>query len=111
MPIRAGDLREAVTVQVATEQTNDYGESTLTWSDMTNRRAAIRGLRVDEMMMAQMPYTVATHEVEFRYVAGLTPGMRLIWSSRTPARTLDVIQVTEDGNREAHRLICKEQVS
>lgn len=109
--IRAGDLRESVTVQVAVEQTNDYGESTLTWSDMTKRRAAIRGLRVDEMMMAQMPYTVATHEVELRYVSGLKTGMRLIWDSRTPARTLDIIQVTEDNNREAHRLICKEQVS
>jgi SPP1 family predicted phage head-tail adaptor len=111
MPIRAGDLREAVTVQVATEQTNDYGESTLMWSEFTKRRAAIRGLRTNEMMSAQEPYTVATHEVEFRYVAGLTAGMRLIWDSRTPSRTLDIIQVAEDNNREAHRLICKEQVS
>lgn len=109
--IRAGDLRESVTIQVATEQTNDYGESTLTWSDMTNRRAAVRGLRTDEVMSAQEPYTVATHEVEFRYVHGLKAGMRLIWSSRTPPRTLDIIQVTEENNREAHRLICKEQVS
>jgi SPP1 family predicted phage head-tail adaptor len=111
MPIRAGDLREAVTVQVATEQTNDYGEATLTWSDFATRRAAIRGLRVDEVMSAQGPYTVATHEVEFRYVPGLQAGMRLIWRSRTPARTLDVIQITEDTSREGQRLVCKEQVS
>lgn len=109
--IRAGDLRESVTIQVAVEQTNDYGESTLTWSDMTKRRAAIRGLRVDETMSAQGPYTVATHEVEFRYVDGLKTGMRLVWNSRSPARTLDIIQVTEDNNRESHRLVCKEQVS
>lgn len=111
MPIRAGDLRESVTVQVATEQTNDYGEATLTWADFASRRAAIRGLRVDEVMSAQGPYTVATHEVEFRYVAGLQAGMRLVWNSRTPARTLDVIQITEDVNREGQRLVCKEQVS
>jgi SPP1 family predicted phage head-tail adaptor len=111
MALRAGDLRESVTIQVATEQTNDYGEATLTWSDFASRRASIRGLRVDEMMSAQGPYTVATHDVEFRYVPGLTAGMRLIWNSRTPARTLDVIQVTEGVNRESHRLVCKEQVS
>ena len=111
MPLRAGDLRESVTVQVAAEQTNDYGEATLTWSDFATRRAAVRNLRVDEMMSAQGPYTVATHEVEFRYVPGLKAGMRLTWSSRTPARTLDVIQITEDVNRESQRLVCKEQVS
>lgn len=111
MPIRAGDLRESVTVQVATEQTNDYGESTLTWSDYAKRRAAVRGLRTDELMSAQGPYTVATHEVEFRYVPGLQAGMRLVWDSRSPARTLDVIQITEDASREGHRLVCKEQVS
>ena len=108
--IRAGDLRESVTIQVATEHTNDYGEATLTWSDVTKRRAAIRGLRVDEVMSAQEPYTVATHEVEFRYVQSLTAGMRLIWNSRTPARTLDIIQVTEQNNRESQKLVCKEQV-
>ena len=111
MPIRAGDLRESVTVQVATEQTNDYGEAALAWSDFAARRASIRGMRIDEVMSAQQPYTVATHEVEFRYVPGLKAGMRLVWTSRTPARTLDVIQITEEANREGQRLVCKEQVS
>lgn len=111
MPLRAGDLRESVTIQVATEATNDFGEVNLTWADFGRRRAAIRGLRTDEVMSAQQPYTVATHEVEFRYVPGLKAAMRLIWDSRTPSRTLDILQVTEDANREGHRLICKEQVS
>jgi SPP1 family predicted phage head-tail adaptor len=111
MPIRAGDLRESVTVQVSTEQTNDYGEATLSWADFATRRAAIRSLRVDEVMSAQQPYTVATYEVEFRYVPGLKAGMRLVWNSRAPARTLDVTQITEDANREGQRLVCREQVS
>lgn len=109
--LRAGDLRESVTIEVASEQTNSYGESTMTWSRYAKRRAAIRGLRVDEVMSAQGPYTVATHEVEFRYVPGLTADMRVIWDSRTPERTLDVISVSEMNNRESHKLVCKEQVS
>lgn len=109
--IRAGDLRESVTVEIATEATNAYGESTMTWAPFAKRRAAIRNLRVDELMSAQGPYTVATHDVELRYVSGLNAGMRLVWDSRTPARTLDIISVSEMNNREYHKLVCKEQVS
>lgn len=110
MAIRAGDLRESVVVEFATEATNSYGESTLTWSPVANRRAAIRGLRTDELLSAQEPYAVATHEVEFRYLAELKTGMRLIWISRTPNRTLDIISITEQGNRESQKVVCKEQV-
>lgn len=109
--LRSGDLRESVVIESPVEQTNSYGESTLTWAPLTRRRAAIRGLRTDELMRAQGPYTVATHEVEFRYVPELTTAMRLVWSSRTPARVLDIVSVTEQDNRTSHRLVCKEQVS
>jgi SPP1 family predicted phage head-tail adaptor len=109
--LRAGDLRESVVVEIATESTNSYGEYTLSWAPLANRRAAVRGLRTDEVMSAQDPYTVATHEVEFRYLASLKASMRLVWVSRTPSRVLDIISITEQGNRESQRLVCKEQVS
>lgn len=108
--LRAGDLRESVTIEAPSEQTNAYGESILTWAPVMNRRAAVRGLRTDELMSAQGLYNVATHEVEFRYAPGLSPEMRLVWNSRTPARVLDIVSVTEQNNRESHRLVCKEQV-
>lgn len=110
MSLRAGELRESVVIEVASEATNSYGESTLSWSPLVARRAAIRGLRVDEVMSAQEPYSVATHEVEMRYVPQLKTSMRLIWKSRTPNRTLDIISITEQGNRESQRVVCKEQV-
>lgn len=109
-PLRAGDLRESVVIESPVEATNAYGESTLTWSPIDSRRASIRSLRTDELMSAQGPYEVATHEVEFRYVPMLSTSMRLRWVSRTPPRTLDIISATEQGNRESHRLVCKEQV-
>jgi head-tail adaptor len=109
-PLRAGDLRELVVIEEPTETLNDYGETAATWSQKARRRAAVRGLKIDELMSAQGPYTVATHEVEFRYVPGLTNAMRLVWSSRSPARILDIVSVTEVNNREYHRLVVKEQV-
>lgn len=110
MAIRAGELRESVVIEAPAESTNSFGEATLSWSPLVRRRAAVRGLRTDEVMSAQEPYTVATHEVEFRYVPELKASMRLIWESRTPSRVLDILSITEQGNRESQRLVCKEQV-
>lgn len=106
--IRAGELRESVVIESPTETTNDFGEATLTWAPLARRRASVRGMRTDELMSAQGPYTVATHEVVFRYVPGLNTGMRLVWESRSPSRVLDILSVTEENNREAQTLVCKE---
>jgi SPP1 family predicted phage head-tail adaptor len=111
MSMKAGDLREAVTIQVATQATNSYGESTATWTNFANRRAAVEGLTASEAMLTQELATIATHTVRFRYVPGLTSGMRIQWTSRTPARTLDIVSITERNNREEHSVICKERVT
>ena len=111
MSMMAGDLREAVTIQVATQATNAYGESTATWATFANRRAAVEGLTASEAMLSQELATVATHTVRFRYVPGLTSSMRIQWTSRTPARTLDIVSITEKNNREEHSVICKERVT
>jgi len=111
MTLRAGDLREAITVEVATQATNAYGESTETWTSFATRRAAVEGLTASEAMLTQELATVATHTVRFRYVPGLSSAMRLVWTSRTPARTLDIVAITEKNNREEHSLVCKERVT
>lgn len=110
MALRAGDLRESVTIESPSESTNSYGESTISWSPIANRRASIRNMQIAEVMSAQEPYTVATHEVEFRYVPELKASMRLIWNSRTPSRILDIVSISEQNNRESQRVVCKEQV-
>lgn len=109
MTLRAGDLREAITIEVATQATNAYGESTATWSPFATRRAAVEGLTASEAMLSQQLATVATHTVRFRYVPGLTSAMRIVWTSRTPNRTLDIVSVAERNNREEHSLVCKER--
>jgi SPP1 family predicted phage head-tail adaptor len=111
MTLRAGDLRESVTVQVATQAVNAYGESTASWSPFANRRAAIEGLTATEEMRTEEIATMATHTVRFRYVPGLTSGMRILWTSRNPNRVFDILSVTEKNNREEHSLICKERLS
>lgn len=109
--LRAGDLRESITIEVSTEQTNDYGEMTVTWAPFAKRRASIRGRRINEIVDSTMPHTVATHEVEFRYTPGLRADMRIIWDNKNPPRTLDIIGITDLSRSEGHTVTCKEQVS
>lgn len=111
MALRAGDLREAIVIEAPTEHTNAFGESTMTWAPIASRRASVRGMKTDELMSAQGMYTVATHEVECRYISGIDTGMRIQWVSRTPSRTLDIISITEGANRESHTIVCKEHVN
>ena len=108
MTIRAGDLRESVTIQSPTQATNAYGESTATWENFATRRASIEGRTYSESLSTQEISTVATHTVRFRFLPGLDAGMRIIWDSTTPSRTLDIVSVTEKNNREEHSLVCKE---
>ena len=106
--ISAGDLRESVVVQVATKATNSYGETTLQWSTFANRRAAIEGRTITELANTEEQYTSGAYNVSFRYLPGLTSEMRLVWTSRSPNRVLDIVAVTEKGMREEHQLVCKE---
>lgn len=108
--IRAGELRESVTIQSPVAQTNSYGETTISWQDFATRRAAISGIRLTEQMTSLAQFDVATHDVVLRYVPGLTNEMRLVWKSRTPNRVLDIVSAAEEGNRESHRLVCKEHI-
>lgn len=106
--IRAGDLRESVTIESSTEQTNSFGEMIVTWAPIATRRASIKGRRTDERVDSTMPYTVASHEVTFRYTPELRPDMRLIWTNNSPPRILDILAITDLSRNEGHVVTCKE---
>jgi head-tail adaptor len=106
--MNAGELREAVVIQTPAKSTNAYGETVMQWSTFATRRAAIDGRTITETMNAEQPYTSGAYNVRFRYLPGLSPEMRLVWTSRSPNRVLDIVAVTEKGMREEHELVCKE---
>jgi head-tail adaptor len=108
--IRAGDLRESVTVEVATQQTNEFGEITMTWAPFAKRRAKIQGRRIDERVDSVSLTTVATHEVTMRDTPGIKADMRLVWNTNS-SRVLDIVSITDLPRREGHVINCKEQVA
>lgn len=104
--IRPGDLRERVTVQVASGATNALGETVLAWSNSSAVWASVEGVSARESLTAGQQETTISHRVRLRYLPGLTGKMRFSWRGRT----LDIISLLEHGNRSEHEAICQEQV-
>jgi SPP1 family predicted phage head-tail adaptor len=104
--IRSGELRERVTIQVATESRNLLGETTLAWSYFAERWASVEGVSAREVLLRGQQDTTITHRVRMRYVSGLSQTMRIVWRGRV----LEIDSLLEHANRSEHELICSEKV-
>ena len=104
--IRPGELRERVTVQVASGTTNALGETVLSWSDSSAVWASVEGVSAREALLAGQQETTVSHRIRLRYLPGLTQQMRFSWRGRT----LDIISLLEHNNRSEHEAVCQEQV-
>ena len=104
--IRPGELRERVTVQVASGTTNALGETVLAWSDSSAVWASVEGVSAREALLAGQQEATVSHRVRLRYMPGLTQQMRFAWRGRT----LDIISLLEHNNRSEHEAVCQEQV-
>lgn len=102
--IRPGELRERITVQIASGSTNALGETVLTWSDSTSVWASVEGVSSREALAAGRQETTLTHRLTMRYLPGLTQQMRFAWRGRT----LDIVSLLEHDNRTVHEAICQE---
>ena len=103
--IRPGDLRERVTVQVASGTTNALGETVLAWSDSSAVWASVEGASAREALTAGQQETTVTHRLRLRYLPGLTSQMRFAWRGRT----LEISSLLEHSNRTEHEAICMER--
>jgi len=102
--IRPGEMRERVTIQVATRTKNAVGESTLTWTDVTTIWASVNGVSARESLEFGQQQTTVTHRLRFRYYDGLTQQHRLYWRGRR----LVIVSLLEYGNRSEHVAMCEE---
>jgi SPP1 family predicted phage head-tail adaptor len=102
--INAGQMRERVTAQVATQTTNTLGEPIPTWSEFATVWASVEGVTARELLLAGQQQTEISHRVRMRYLPGLTGQMRLLWRGRT----LEIMSILEHDNRSVHELICQE---
>lgn len=102
--IRPGDLRERVTVQIASGTTNALGETVLAWADSSAVWASVEGVSAREALNAGQQEVTVSHRVRLRYLPGLTQAMRFSWRNRT----LEIVSLLEHASRSEHEAICAE---
>ncbi len=105
--MRAGNLRNKVIIQQATEAQDTFGEPDVSWSTFATVWASIEPLRGDEYFTAQQTGASISHRVRMRYLDGVLPKMRILWGERVLEIT-SVLNVYE-RNRNME-LMCFEVV-
>lgn len=82
--VRAGKLRNRVTLQSPVETQNDYGEAIVTWQDERTVYASIEPLQGREYLEARLQTQEISHRVRMRYQPdkALHPSWRIKYGSR-----------------------------
>ena len=105
--MKAGQLRNLITIQSAVEHQNPQGESIVTWSDVADVWASVHPLSGRELFNAQQVQPDITHEVKLRYYGALTAKHRFLHDGR--ALNIESVADTNERNVE-HVCACREAV-
>jgi SPP1 family predicted phage head-tail adaptor len=103
--MKAGDLRERITVLAYRETKNAMGEMVPVYdTTFAEVWASVQGVTAREFLLAGQQQTEVSHRVRLRYLTGLTQRMRIVWRGRT----LEIVSLLEHANRSEHELLCQE---
>lgn len=98
-----GQLKHNIEIQHYVPSANAYGEPSKTWSQFASVRSARKSLRGGEGYKNNQIISDATEQFTFRYLAGVTTKMRVLWDQRY----FDILFVDQEINKTT-RLECRE---
>jgi SPP1 family predicted phage head-tail adaptor len=105
--MKAGDLRERITVLDYRETKNAMGEMVPVYdTTFAEVWASVQGVTAREFLLAGQQQTEISHRVRMRFLTGLTQRMRIVWRGRT----LEIVSLLEHANRSEHELLCQETI-
>ena len=82
MPIRAGRLRNRVTIQTSTESRSTHGDLERTWTTFKTVWASISPVTGREYIEGNAVQAQVSHRITFRHLDGVTPKMRILFGTR-----------------------------
>jgi SPP1 family predicted phage head-tail adaptor len=100
-PVRAGDLRTRIVIEMQSRQPDGQGGWQVTWTQVAQVWAGIWPRSASEDVQHDRPAGSATHDVWVRYRADIKPEMRLV----AGARTFGILGVMDVEDRK-HWLKC-----
>ena len=107
--MRAGKLRQRVTIEQPDGSEDAYGSPTNTFEAWKkNVQVGIVSVAGGEAFRGMKVDATTTHAVTMRWIDGLTTAMRFDWDGRK----LEILQIMEpDGRRREFNVTCKELTS
>ena len=103
--MRAGPLRQRVTIQDKSVSQNTYGEEVITWVDEAIVWAAVEPLRGREFLEGKQITAEVSTRIRIRHRSGIVPEMRVVFGS--VIYDIHSIIHIEERKREIH-LMCQE---
>lgn len=107
--MQSGKLRERVTLQSKTVVRDAFGSEVVTWVISATVWADVRSTDGTEQVESSVDQVVATisHSVLIRYMAGLSPSIRVVWQGKV----LQILSIVENDNRQRQLILkCNEVV-
>lgn len=105
--MRAGNLRNYVTIQQPASDQDDRGEDTATWTTLGQVYAEILPIGAREIDVARGFAPTVSHRIRIRYRSDVTTLMRITFDSRTFAINGAVDQ---DGRKRELMIFATEQL-
>ena len=110
--MKAGPLRNLITIQEPTLTQSTSGAVTTAWSTFKAAWGAVEPLSGSERLNADQVFADMTHRVRIRYTSGVTTAMRLQFTSDTTTHTLEIVSIVNLAQRNVElELFCREIVS
>jgi len=106
--MQAGRLRHRITVQKKSVTRDGFGAEVISWTKHVDAWGSIEPMRGREYMEAKQVQAGVDTRIRLRFQAGITPGMRVLYGSRT-FDIQSVINVLEKGAE--CQLMCLEQIN
>lgn len=103
--MRAGNLRQRVTIQDKQATRDSFGEEVITWVELATVWAAVEPLRGREFLDGQMATAEVTTRIRIRHRDDIKPEMRVVFGTKI----YDVLSIIhlEERERQDH-LMCQE---
>jgi len=109
--IPAGTLRQRITLQEATHEQDAAGQPVALWGALaggSNLPARVENVTGGETIRGRQVSAETTTLLTIRYLAGVTPQMRVLYEGRT----LGIVRASDpDGARRELRIECREVVA
>lgn len=106
--MKAGDLRDFITIENQTPTQIGSGEEIPTWGTFAQVYASIEPVSGREYFVANQTANAATTRIRIRYYPGVVPQMRVVHGGKI-YNILDVLDVM-NRHREQH-LMCQSGIN